>query len=524
MAASMEDVRVLASPARTTHHTWALTFFCRPELYLQPSSIEQLQTIVRAAHQFKKTVTVTGAGHSPSDITMTKDWLINLDDFDNVLSFSRHESGLFTDVRVEAGIRIYQLNAVLASRGLALQNLGSISDQSVAGIISTGTHGSSAYHGLISQQIVDITLLLASGDLLTVSPTVQPDLFRAAILSLGKLGIITHVTVRAIPSFTVHSFQEIVDFDKLLEDWDTVWTSKEYVRVWWFPYSRKCILWRAQKSGKSLSAPRESFYGTWLGRKLYELLLWFATRIYKRAMPAVERFVFRRQYGWQSTYGQGGSEAVQNSVEALNMDCLFRQFVNEWALPLKHGVEVLKQVDQAVTKAAESGAYYVHAPIEVRCSNCSYPNEETTPFEIIEKSGGIGALPGNTLRPLLDYSPVVPYAYTEPISNENLTLYLNATMYRPFGHDPPIGQWYREFEDIMVAYSGKPHWAKNFIGKSPEKTTDVPSKDGEMIGLANVFDSWYGEDGTKYKAIRLKLDPEGIFLGGKEWAVRNGVI
>ncbi|KAK9456774.1 D-arabinono-1,4-lactone oxidase-domain-containing protein [Dipodascopsis uninucleata] len=520
---SIENVKVCAIPRRM-HSTWALTFFCQPELYLQPSSVEQLQQIVKTAAWLRKTVTMTGSGHSPSDITMTNEWLINLDKFNKVLSFSKHESGLFTDVRVEAGIRVYELHRALSSRGLAMQNLGSISEQSVAGLISTGTHGSTAFHGLLSQQVVDITLMLSSGELITVSQKHKPDIFRAALLSLGKLGVITHMTIRAVPSFTIHSFQEIIDFDHLLKDWETIWISKEFVRVWWFPYSRKCIIWRAKKSHRPLSAPRESFYGTWLGRKLYEAMLWFSVTVYTRSMPYVERFVFNRQYGWEETYGTGGSEAVQDSVDGLNMDCLFRQFVNEWALPLADGVSILKDIDKIVTDAAATGSYYVHAPIEVRCSNNSTPEESLSPFDVIEKSSGIGAIPGNTLRPLLDYSPHVPHSGMNNITNENLTLYINATMYRPFGRDPPIGQWYSEFEDIMVKYNGKPHWAKNFIGKSQELPEKVEMKDGEMVGLMTVFDTWYGDDGALFKAIRKQLDPEGVFLGGKEWAKRNGII
>ncbi|KAK9475766.1 D-arabinono-1,4-lactone oxidase-domain-containing protein [Lipomyces japonicus] len=519
---SIEQLLSFKIPGKK-HWTWARTFICQPELYLVPNSIEQLQLTVRTAHKNGKTITVVGSGHSPSDITMSNQWVVNLDKLNRALSFAPHDSGLYTDVRVEAGIRIYQLNNILASRGLALQNLGSISEQSIAGLISTGTHGSSAYHGLISQQVVDVTLLLANGELVTVSQSQQPELFRAALISLGKLGVITHVTIRTIPSFTIHSRQEIVDFDNLIRDWNNIWISSEYIRVWWFPYSRKCILWRANKSHKQLSAPRPSFYGTWIGRLLYESLLWFAVRIYPKFMPSVERWVFRNQYGWDEDYGSGGSEAVQGSVEGLNMDCLFHQFVNEWALPLSDGVDILKNIENAVLRAGRENRYYVHAPIEVRCSNCSYPSSEKSTFDLIEKTSGVGPIPGNTLKPLLDYAPIRPYP-EEQVTTKNLVLYLNATMYRPFGRDPPVKEWYQEFEDIMVQYGGRPHWAKNFIGPSKNGELDSSTQNSGMIGLSSVFDDWFSEDGKKFKEIRRKIDPDGIFLGGKEWAARNGII
>ena len=57
---------------------------------------------------------------------------------------------------MEAGTRIFELNEYLKRNNLAIQNLGSISDQSIAGLISTGTHGSTQYHGLVSQQVVSV--------------------------------------------------------------------------------------------------------------------------------------------------------------------------------------------------------------------------------------------------------------------------------------------------------------------------------------------------------------------------------
>lgn len=502
--------------------------------------MDDLVELVHSARSAGASLTVVGSGHSPSDIAMapTTGWLVNLDRLCAVVSTfpaTAQKTTEYSDVRVEAGIRVYQLNAALAFRGLALQNLGSISEQSIAGLISTGTHGSSSFHGPLAQQVVDLTLLTAAGDFRTVSPTTDPDLFKAALLSLGKLGIITHVTLRTIPAFNIHSVQEIIDFDRLLADWRTVWTTKEYVRVWWFPYSRKCVLWRAEKSTLPLSNPRSSFYGTWLGRTLYEAMLWFAVNIFPPSMPAVERFVFSRQYGSTQTYDTPGAsvdEAVQGSVEGLNMDCLFKQYVNEWAVPMRDGVEILTQVDKLVSEAASKHDYYVHAPIEVRVSNCSVPPENDipdSPFAIIRANSGIGAIPGNYCRSLLEYAPRVDYPSPgEPITVDNLTLYINATMYRPFGRDPPIGKWYSEFEAVMAQYGGRPHWAKNFIGPAgalnAKDEAKRKKKDGQMVGIAGVFAEWYGEDGQKFKKIREKLDPDMLFVGGREWAERNGLI
>lgn len=500
-----------------------------------------------------------GSGHSPSDLTMTSEWLCNLDKMDQILekkdfygplkSDSSKQEVKFVDVTVEAGCRVYQLNEYAKQNELAIQNLGSISEQSIAGLISTGTHGSSKYHGLVCEQLVSLTVMNSAGKPVECSSTNNPELFRAALLSLGKVGIIVKVTLRTIPRYTIKSKQEVINFDTLIKMWDEIWLEAEFIRIWWFPYTEKCICWRASKSDEPLSEPRSSWYGTAFGRFFYESLLWVAVNVWPRLTPWVESLVFRNQYGTTETIGKG-DVAVQNSVEALNMDCLFSQFVNEWSAPLSSGVETLRALEAEIKTAAKSGAFYVHAPIEVRCSNVTYSNKPFVSDETGEPSlyppdswlarrdrFSAGPIPGNNLRPYLDNSPYgLPYVGKDsnsPLSVENLTLFINATMYRPFGWNSPTRDWYQIFEDIMTKAGGKPHWAKNFLGLQGShvtiKDTEHQVKFGgksfySMLGFDPVMREWFGKDLEAFNTVRREMDPEGVFLSGKEWMVRNGLL
>ena len=95
-----------------------------------------------------------------------------------------------------------------------------------------------------------------------------------------------------------------------------------------------------------------------------------------RLTPFVEKFVFGQQYGEVETLGKGDI-AVQNSVEGLNMDCLFSQFVNEWSSPLNSGPEILTELKRLLLTRLKL-VIFVHAPIEVRCSNVTYSDEPFT--------------------------------------------------------------------------------------------------------------------------------------------------
>lgn len=541
------------------HSTWAGTFSCKPQAIFQPRNIEELKLLVNEARKLGKTIMTVGSGHSPSDLTMTTEWLCNLDKFNAILkqeefygptSDKEGETGQevkFVDLTVEAGCRVYELNEYVKTHKLAVQNLGSISDQSIAGLISTGTHGSSQYHGLVSQQVVSITIMNSMGTLIQCLAVERPELFRAALLSLGKIGIITHVTLRTIPRYTIKSKQEIIKFQTLLSNWENIWLDSEFIRIWWFPYSGNCVCWRASKSDDELSDPRPSWYGTKFGRFFYELLLWVSVHILPLITPWIEKFVFNQQYGNVETLGKGDI-AVQHSVDGLNMDCLFSQFVNEWSAPLRDGKQVLLKLNEQIKKAEAEGSFYVHAPIEVRCSNVTNSNvpfvDDVTNQPSLYPSQkwlsgrnrlSSGPIPGNNFRPFLDNSPDNLPFEPEPskITNDQLTLFINATMYRPFGTNVETKKWYQIFEDILSEVGGKPHWAKNFIGLAGDHETPEDlqyqlqfggKKFYTMIGFDPVMKKWFGENLIKYNDIRKEMDPDGVFMSGKNWMVRNGLL
>ena len=463
---------------RYLHHTWAQTFFSRPELYFQPWSIPELQKIVTAARRTKRRLCVTGFGHSPSDLTCTSSWLINLDNLSQILEKNVDKTP--GRVRFQAGISLHNLNLELAKDGFTLPNLGSIDVQSIAGVISTGTHGSSLKHGLISQSITSLTILLSNSQLVTCSASKNEELFRAALLSLGSLGIIVEITVQAVPDFNVSWSQSLHTLASVTDDWSkTLWTEAEFTRVWWLPYLKRAVIWRGERSSEPLRPPNTTFYGGKFGYYVYHNLLCLSNYV-PRILPWVEWFIFGMQYGFRP--GSFVMSAVQPARQGLLMDCLYSQFVNEWTLPLSKGPEAIARLGAWINHddarsgiPISSAGIWVHCPVEVRISDTSYAEANT--------SG---------VRPYLD-----PTCADEP------TLYLNATLYRPYGRDPPCHEtYYRAFEWLMRDMGGKPHWAKNFA-----YTTN-----GEIGAM-------YGPDMRQFLKVRDESDPEGMFLG--EWHRRT---
>ncbi|KAK2747696.1 D-arabinono-1,4-lactone oxidase [Onygenales sp. PD_40] len=457
------------------HHTWARTFYSRPELYIQPQSIAELHKVVTLARRCRRRLVVVGSGHSPSDLTCTSAWQLNLDGLNRILSISR-ATGLVT---VEAGIRLRDLGVELEREyGLMLPNLGSIDEQSVAGVISTGTHGSSLRFGLLSECVRGLSIMLANGQVVRCSESNNRELFRAALLSLGALGIITEMTLQAVPSFNIRWTQSLQALPDVLAAWDSgLWTSSEYVRVWWLPYLQRAIVWRADKTELPLHPPPSNFYGNWLGNAIYHNLLYLANHL-PRLLPWIEWFVFGMQYGFRPG-PHTTTSAIEPGRTGLLMNCLYSQTVNEWALPLSRGPEAITRLSAWLHNDPETAripfspaGVYVHAPIEVRVADTSI---STTP------------------RPYLD-----PTDATGP------TLFLNATLYRPYHRDPPCtARYYEAFEWLMREMGGRPHWAKNF-------STATGREEIQRM---------YGAELEEWVRVRNEVDLDGMFVG--EWHRRN---
>ncbi|KFA54213.1 hypothetical protein S40293_08138 [Stachybotrys chartarum IBT 40293] len=481
-AASSDGIPFRAKPGHV-HFTWARTFSSLPELYIQPQSPEEVEKVVSLARQCRRRITMVGCGHSPSSITCTNSWLANLDNLRQILSVDV-ESGV---VVMQAGIRLWQLTEELRKYHLSFPVLGSVNEQSIAGVISTGTRGSTLKHGLISEAIEALKITLASGKTVSCSAEDRPDLFRGALLSLGALGIITEVTFRAVPAFSIKWSQTIQSEASMLSAWqnqNSLWTDSEFVRVWWMPYTRRSVVWKGDtvtredlKLGREVHfEPQSGYYDGPLGYHIYHNLLWLA-RLVPFITPWIE-FVFGMQYGFRNGTTSSGCQPMD---EALRMNCLFSQYVTEWAIPLHKGPEAIARLgswlknlspgDEGYVKPGipfSSTGLYVHSPIEVRVCDSNVHTSD-------EKHN----------RPWLDST----------IKN-GPTLNMNATLYRPYDLEPPqMKRWFEAFEWLMRDLGGKPHWAKNFVATHDE------------------IASWYGEDLVQWQRVRDEVDSEGLFVG-----------
>jgi L-gulonolactone oxidase len=209
---------------------------------VRPRGPEEIgAALVRAADDGKR-VRPVGSGHSFTGIATPDRGSIQLD-LSSWADLVRVDApaGLVT---VQAGMPLHRLNRLLEAAGLAMTNLGDIEQQTIAGALSTGTHGSGATYGGLATQIRALELVLPDGTTLSCSAAENPDVFAAARVGLGALGVISTVTLAVEPLFALRAEEGPLPLDTVLSGLDELLGSADHVEFYWFPHTRTTLVKR----------------------------------------------------------------------------------------------------------------------------------------------------------------------------------------------------------------------------------------------------------------------------------------
>ncbi|MFD6367769.1 FAD-binding protein, partial [Streptomyces roseolus] len=222
---------------------WAGNEEARPRRVLRPASTEDVAAAVREAVRDGLRVKAVGSGHSFSGVAVAPGVQLRLDRLDAAVSVDA-ETGLVT---VGAGMPLWKLNPLLASHGLALENMGDIDRQTVSGAISTGTHGSGVRFGGIATQVRALELVLADGSVTVCSEEERPELFAAARVGLGALGVITRVTLQTVPLYALHARDASMPVAETLGRLDELVADNDHFEFFWFPHSETALTRRFRR-------------------------------------------------------------------------------------------------------------------------------------------------------------------------------------------------------------------------------------------------------------------------------------
>jgi FAD-linked oxidoreductase len=241
------------APGPGQWRNWAGTATATPARWAQPRSEAEICAAVKEAAAAGLPVRALGSGHSFTAAAATSGLALDLSLWTGVTAADTR-TGLVT---VRSGTTLRALNAALAEFGLALANLGDIDAQTIAGALATGTHGTGARLGGLATQIEALDLVLADGSLVSCSASARPDLFAATRVGLGALGVVTAVTLRCVPSFTLAADERPMPVEQVIEEFGALAAANDHFEFYWFPYGRQALVKRNNRvpSGGPAAVP-----------------------------------------------------------------------------------------------------------------------------------------------------------------------------------------------------------------------------------------------------------------------------
>src|SRR6185295_12072302 len=315
-----------------TWRNWAGDQACSPHEILRPRSLEQLAEAIGVAAATGRTVSVAGSGHSFTEAALTGGTLIDAAALSGIVDADR-SSGL---VKVGAGTVLAELNEELHRLGLAMENLGDIDRQTVAGAIATGTHGTGAKLRNISSQVEAMELVLADGSTREVSAGGDPDLLRAARVSIGALGAVSAVTLRCVPAFTLHRVDTPTPREEVLDAFLKRADENDHFELFTFPYADSALVLERNRTdepprprGRAAAFLNDVVLENWALEAISA-----AGKLFPRGIPSLSRLA-----AWLAS----GSTAIDRSDRIFANERRVRFTEMEYGVPREHGPEAARR-------------------------------------------------------------------------------------------------------------------------------------------------------------------------------------
>lgn len=388
---------------------------------------------VHAARTRALRIKAIGSGHSYNDIADINGAIgVSLSSYAGI----EHIDSNTHYVTVRAGTQLGAFCTALAAEGLALPVLGAITEQTVAGLISTATHGTGRSVRSISDYVVGLRFVDAGANVVELSLARDADLLHAARVGLGCLGMISAVTFACIPGFNLVLETQPADLHDVIANLDA-YHQADYFGFWWFPQTRWTTLRIARRKPLDPAASERS----------------------PARRRAASRDVLHEAALWVLGHDPRGTSFVNAAQHALRFRCAqtvegrwddifpcpgsMRQVAIEYALPIDATAPALAALNELFVRHA------VHAPVDVR----------------------FGA---------------ADQAWLSPSFGRD-TCYIGVAIGQPFGRYIPYEALFGALEAVFSRFGGRPHWGKMHTLEAAQLSALYPQWN-RFAELRNRFD------------------------------------
>jgi len=330
---------------------WGRSESSHPTHFARATSVDDVVSTVEAASARGLKLKTIGAGHSFTAIAATDGVQLDVSALDGLLAV---DGNLVT---IGAGTNLYQLPALLAPHGLALTNMGDIDRQTIAGAVSTGTHGTGAAFGGLATQIRALTMVTADGAVLKISETVNADLLPAAKLGLGALGVLVDVTIETVPAFMVHAVEKPEPLEQVLENFEARSRSTDHFEFYWFPHTTTALTKTNTRMPGTTPPKRQGAVSAWLDDEVLANGVFALTCAAGNLIPAI---VPRVNLLAEKLVAQREVTAPSFEVFVTRRRVRFREM--EYAIPRESMPAAIRAVAQLVAK----NGWRISFPLEAR--------------------------------------------------------------------------------------------------------------------------------------------------------------
>ncbi|MFF3989496.1 D-arabinono-1,4-lactone oxidase [Streptomyces sp. NPDC001797] len=419
-----------ASGKNGTWRNWGGNVTVRPAREVVPASVDELAAAVRQAAEDGLKVKAVGSGHSFTAIAATDGVSVR----PQLLTGIRDIDRKAMTVTVEAGTPLKRLNVALAREGLSLTNMGDIMEQTVSGATSTGTHGTGRESASLAAQIRELELLTADGSVLTCSEKENPEVFAAARVGLGALGIVTAITFAVEPVFLLTAREEPMPLDRVLAEFDQLRTENEHFEFYWFPHTGNT---NTKRNNRSAGPPQPvGQLAGWFEDEFLSNGVFHAAQLLGRAVPAVVPTVARI-----SSTALSARSYTDIPYKVFTSPRRVRFVEMEYAVPREALVDTLRELKAMVDRSG----LRVNFPVEVR----------TAPADDIALS----------------------------TASARDSAYIAVHMFR----GTPYQAYFTAAERIFTAHEGRPHWGKVHT-RDADYFAGVYPRFGEFTALRDRLD------------------------------------
>jgi FAD-linked oxidoreductase len=380
---------------------WAKNLNFYPQNIYAPKSEQEIQEIVYHHLKEKKSIRMRGSAHSWTELISSEEGFIHLDDMQGLISVDQEKKM----VKAYAGTKLKRFGEEAFNHKLTLPNQGDVNHQSLAGALSTGTHGTGVTLQSMANQLHAMTLINGIGDILSLDQTKDPELLNALSVSLGSAGLITQVSLKMTEAYKlkVESFPE--DMTLALQEAKKRIQQNRHFEMFYFPVGQWSIV-KLMNQTHEAASPRSHL------KKMSEIVLdnWLFegmnilasnTKKYSEIDTLVRRFV-------------GHDTFIDWSHRAFPTERTVRFMEMEFNLPIDKFEEVFLEIQACI----EKNKFETLFPIEIRF------------------------VKGDNLWLSPAYQRDSVYFAIHTYQSEN---------YRPY---------FEEIQKIFIRHSGRPHWGK----------------------------------------------------------------